>query len=147
MSGLDGTSGREGPAGAAAALVLDGVDLALGSPVDGVSEVGGVQLGVRGAIVGSLLEAEDSGILLVAPGGELVVAELEAGLAVVNLCHGSIFGHEDLAAVLVLGLGAELEAVVSDVLIKCRAVLSGRLALVHLESEKAGGLANSRKHN
>jgi hypothetical protein len=45
MSTLQRSSGGEGPAGTALSLVLNRGDGTLGSPVDLVSEVGGVELG------------------------------------------------------------------------------------------------------
>jgi len=106
VSTLDSAGGGEGPAGTASGLVLDGVDGTLGSPVDGVGEVGGVEnLDVLG-LVGLDSGTEELSVLLMGPGGELVVADGEGVLLGVLGLDELILDGELLKSELVLLGGA-----------------------------------------
>ena len=74
MDTLESTSGREGPAGAALALILDGGDGTLGNPVD-LSAVGLIEDRVGLLLNRRWLLSEHVGVLSSGPVGELVVAK------------------------------------------------------------------------
>jgi len=105
---LNGGGGREGPAGTALTLVLDGVDGTLGSPVDGVGEVVGGE-GDNGGLVNGLgsLVSEESLVLILGPGGELIVSNGEGVLGVgVDLVDLSILLGVESESELVLFLSS-----------------------------------------
>jgi len=78
VSTLNGTSGGESPAGSALSLVLDWGDSTLGSPVLGISEVGGVELDwLLGLKSNWGLVTEELAGLILSPGGEEVVSNGE----------------------------------------------------------------------
>ena len=148
MSTLDGASGGEGPAGTASTLVLDWVDGTLGSPVDGVRQVAGIELLEVHVLVLSDLVTEKLLVLLIGPGGELVVAENEAGLLVVVLLNLGILGGEDLHSELVLLLGGEGETLVIEVSVELGlhwVNLSVVVAELGVGTHESGGFAD-RQH-
>jgi len=110
MSSLDGASSGEGPARSALTLVLDGVDGTSIDPVDGILEVGGVE-DLGGLLVSIDLGSEESLVLEVGVGGELVVTNGEGGLGRVDLLDlGGLLG-EDVSSELVFLLGSVVETV------------------------------------
>lgn len=141
---LDGGDSREGPAGSALTLVLDGVDGSLGSPVDGSGD-GGVEVsddGVSWELLWSLV-SEHSLELSIGPGGELVVSDGE-GVGWVGVDSGVLHVLEgvDAKSELVLLFGSEGESVLSHV--SDEGLLDGRdwgIVLAHVGSEKSGGSA------
>lgn len=145
VSTLDGAGGGEGPAGTASGLVLDGVDGTLGSPVDLSGEIGGVEnLHVLDGVVLGALEAEELLVLLMGPGGELVVAELEGVLSGVDLLDLLVLDGELLKSELVLLGGAEGNTELVEMGLEVG--LEGGevvvlVALLGLDASESGGLA------
>jgi len=109
-------------------LVLDGVHGSLGSPVDGVLEVGVIdELDFWDLLNGWHLESKKSLVLLLSPSGELVVSNLESGLSSVDLLNLSILLGEDLESEHELFFGSirksELVQVSNEVLLEESALL------------------------
>ena len=101
LSTFGGGDGGEGPAGAALALVLDGVDTTVVNPVG----AGAVELGDLGLVSDVLalgLVGKDGLVLGISPVGELVVAELEGLLGGVVLGDDGVLDGELAEAHLVL---------------------------------------------
>ena len=98
---LDRADGRESPAGAAAALVLDTGDGALLPPVEGL---GIRHRGAAGASRDSngLAEAEEGAVLSRGKSSELVHLELESGRASVVALDGAKVSEPDTKADVVL---------------------------------------------
>ena len=97
-------------------MVLDGVDGTFLDPVDGVSEVGsGENLGVVLLVLWHNLGTEESLVLEVGVGGELVVSNGERGLGGVDLLDLGGLLVEDVKSELVLLLGSVGESKLSNV--------------------------------
>jgi len=145
---LDGGGGREGPAGSALSLVLHGVDGSLGSPVDGVGEVLGVEDGGLGELKGGGgLVSEESLVLEVGHGGELVVSDGEGVLGGVDLLDLLVLLGELLESEVVLLGGSEGESELGDVLDEVLVSLSGDGLLAEVvESEGGESLAKNVGH-
>jgi len=144
VSTLDGAGGGESPAGTASSLVLDGVNGTLGSPVDGVGEVGGIELNnVLGLVVLALV-AEELLVLVVSPGGHVVVADGEGVLLGVDLLDLSILDGELLKSELVLLGGTEGDAVLVEMGLEVLLDVGELVVLVAvlgLDTSESGGLA------
>jgi len=125
-------------------LVLDGVNGTLGSPVDGVSKVGVVEHGdvLRGVETGWGLESEELLVLLLSPGGELVVANGEGvSLLGVDLVDLLLLLLEDSHSEVVLLLGSVGFAEGGDVLVEGRFQLHLLLAVGRFDVKEASGFA------
>ena len=119
VAALNGGGGGESPAGTARALVTDGTDGTLGSPVDGGVELGLINEVGGGLELGHVLVSETAelGLLLLGHGGEHVVAD-GGGLGrnrVVGLDE-SLSNLEEVLSEVVLLNGTVGESVLSDVL-------------------------------
>ena len=112
VGALDRASGGEGPAGAACALILDGVDRTLLTPVDGVVG-GGRQVSDRSAAGGRGHSGKDVRVLLGVPGRELVVGEFEIAILGVDLIDVGVLLGPDGKAVVELILVFKGQAVTS----------------------------------
>ena len=140
VSVLDGSGGREGPAGTTVSLVLDGVDTTLGSPVSTVGGRGEVLEVLLGNI--ATLVAEELLELSLGPGGEHVVADGESVLGVsVDLSESLVLGGKELESVFVLLLGGVRELVLSDVLHESRLKSAELIADLVLDTNERGGVA------
>merc|ERR1719453_1211371 len=106
VSTLNGTSGGESPEGSALSLVLDWGDGTLGSPVDGVGEVGGVEEDLGSLVVSWESVSVKLGLLLSSPGGEEVVSNGEAVLAGVDFLDLLVHLGEEVESEVELLLGA-----------------------------------------
>ena len=134
--GLLSADGRESPARAAQALVLDVGHNVLVPPVDRSRGGGGRLLGVLGCAE-DRLRAEHRAILGRSEAGELVEGNLEGLAVLVEVGNAARVGQEDAEAdvVLVAGVG---EAVLPHE--------SDERALFVRHDERAGGERNKRKH-
>ena len=111
---LERAGGREGPAGAALALVLHGGDGTLVDPIEGSLGGLGEDLGLSGERV--VLDATKDGLVLgLGPVGELVVAGAPAGARLVVLVDPVVGVGEVLEAHVELLDGLEDAVVGSDV--------------------------------
>jgi hypothetical protein len=141
---LKSAGGGESPAGTALSLVLDGVNGTLGSPVDGIGELGVIEDDNVLGVVLLTLEAEELLVLLMSPGGHVVVGDGEGVLSGVDLLDLGILDGVLLKSELVLlggtvhdtelvemGLEASLDVVELVVL----------LAVFGLDASVSGGLA------
>jgi len=128
-------------------LVLDWVDGTLGSPVDGVSKVGGVELNnvLVDLIGGWGLESEELFVLIMGPGGEHVVSNGEGvSLLSVDLSDLLVLLGEDLHSEVVLLLGSIGFSIGGEMLVEeslNSEFLRFVVAVVRLESEEGGGFA------
>ena len=125
-------------------MVLDGVDGTSGSPVDGGWDVDGGELGLlKGDVLwGSV--SEESLVLSIGPGGELVVSNGEGVLWVgVDLIVLLVLSLEDGLSELVLFGGSEVESLFSDVFHELGVLgFHGVAHVLHVEggsSDLAGG--------
>ena len=125
-------------------LVLDWVDGTLGSPVDGVGEVGDIEdLNVLGEVsVSWHLESEELLVLVMSPGGELVVSNGEGvSLLGVDLLDLLVLLGEELHSEGVLLLGSIGLSEGSDVLVEGGLDTDLLLAVMVLDSEESSGFA------
>lgn len=141
---LNGAGGGESPAGTASGLVLDGVNGTLGSPVDGIGELGVIEDDNVLGLVQLTLVAEDLLVLVVGPGGHEVVADGEGGLLSVDLLDLSILDGELLKSELVLLGGTVHDAELVEMSLELG--LEGSelvllVALLGLDTSESGGLA------
>jgi len=112
VSTLNGTSGGESPAGSALSLVLNWGDGTLGSPVNGISEVGGVESDwLLGLEANWGLVSEEFAGLILGPGGEVVVSNGERGVLGIHFLDLSILLGEDVHSEDELLLGSVGESV------------------------------------
>jgi len=127
VSALHGTNGGEGPAGAALALVLDGVHGALGPPVDGGGDGNRLEGGLSGGLVHGLV-GKDALELFGCPVGELVDANAE-GVVVLGVLLSELGeGVHEL-------LGSHLELLFGSVAL---AILGDELEELHLVGREGG---------
>jgi hypothetical protein len=134
VSGLNGGSGGESPAWSTLTLVLDGVNGALGSPVNGVLEDWGIEGGVLGWLSGSL-ESEELLVLEVGHGGELVVTNGEWGLLRVDLGNGGVLLGELSKSELEFLISTVWETELGDVVVELGLEFSGVFLLTGEEAE------------
>lgn len=101
-------------------LVLDRVDGALGSPVDSIGKVRSIEnLRVLGIVLLASV-AEKLSVLVLRPGGEFVVGETEGILSGIVLFDIGVLKSELLETEVELFLGAEREAILSNVSLEVR---------------------------
>ena len=110
-------------------MILDGVDSTLGDPVDLIGEVGGVEDLDGLLVLWHNLGTEDSLVLEVGEGSELVISNGEGGLGRVDLLDlGGLLG-EDVSSELVLLLGSVGESKFGNVVDESELDLSGDTGL------------------
>ena len=100
VGSLKSTSGREGPAGAALALVLDGGDGTLGSPVDAVWSITDVDDFHSVGVVWLAFESEELLVLVFGPVHHVVLPEgvlVLAWVGVVLFDHGLVLLEDGLS--------------------------------------------------
>lgn len=141
---LKSADGGESPAGTALGLVLGSVNGTLGSPVDGIGELGVIEDdNVLGGVVVAL-EAEELLVLLMSPGGHVVVGDGEGVLSGVDLLDLGILDGVLLKSELVLlgGTVHDTELVEMGLEVLLNVVeLMVLLALFGLDASVSGGLA------
>jgi len=124
-------------------LVLDSVNSALGSPVNGVGEVGSIK---HNNVLAFLSDStsEELLVLFMSPGGHVVVADGEGLLAGVDSVNLSVLNGELLVSEAVLLLGSVRDTVLSQVSVEGVVRLVHHvvlLALVVLDTSEGSGFA------
>jgi len=123
-------------------LVLDWVDGTLGDPVDRILKVGGVEDGsllIRE--VSWSLVSEESLVLEVGPGGELVVSENERVLGSVDLVDLSILLGKEVHSEVELLLGSVGDTILGNVLHEGLLELNRDWGLAGVDAEVGTGSA------
>ena len=121
-------------------LVLDGIDGSLGSPVDGISEIGGVQ--DLDVVLLVELGSEEFLVFGLGPGGHVVVSDGE-GVGCVGVDH-VVFGVllvEEGKSESVLLLGSVGDSEVSEMLDESLLDMGfdGGGVIAHVKSDESGG--------
>ena len=146
MSGLHNGSGAECPARPALALILDGVDGTLGSPVNVLAKIARIKNNWLDLGATDLEGTKHLLGFFLGLGREHVVAESEGVLLIVPLLNLVILLLKDLKSVHVLLFGAEAETLGADVSLESLMKLMNMLSLL-MESEAEHGGSLRQMHH